>query len=170
VTKTARKRQKEEQATKRKRTRILWIAIPVILVCLAVGLAVAHGTSPATSPTSNNSSAPADRVDVVYFHRTTRCYSCRWLEAATNYTVNTYFADDLASGRLTFQVINIDEKENADIVKKYGAYGSQLFINSVKDGADHIEHATDLYPLIYNKEAFVTALKNKIEKSLNGET
>jgi hypothetical protein len=119
---------------------------------------------------SYQSSSPADRVDVVYFHRTQRCHNCIHAEELTRYTVETYFTDDLASGKVTFQSINVQDEENADVVEKYGAYGPQLFINTVKDSTDYIEEATDLYVLISNDKAFVTALKSKIEKSLNGET
>lgn len=129
-----------------------------------------NGGSATRSLPINVSSGPADRVYVVYFHRTQRCPTCIHAEELTRDTVETYFADELESDKLTFQVINIDDKQNADIVEHYGAYGSQLFINTIKDGTDHIEEATDLYVLIHNDEAFVTALKSKIEKSLNGET
>ncbi|MGQ9546357.1 MAG: nitrophenyl compound nitroreductase subunit ArsF family protein [Dehalococcoidia bacterium] len=170
MTKATRNKGKQNQAPKGKVTRILWIVVPIVVVALTTWLILAYGTSSATPPASGNSSGPADRVDVVYFHPTRRCYSCRWLEAGTNYTVNTYFVGELASGKLTFQVINIDDEANSDIVQKYRAFTSMLFINTVKDGIDHIEHATELYPLIYNEEAFVTAFKGKIEKCLNGET
>jgi hypothetical protein len=83
--------------------------------------------------------------------------------------VETYFSDELASGKLTFQVINVEDEANAGIVEKYGAYGPQLFINTIKDGTDHIEEATDVYLLIGKDEAFAKTLKSKIEKSLNGE-
>jgi hypothetical protein len=128
-----------------------------------------NGDSATDSLPINVSSGPADRVDVVYFHRTQRCHNCIHAEELTRYTVETYFADDLASGKVTFQSINVQDEENADIVEKYGSYGPQLFINTVKDSTDHIEEATDLYVLISNDKAFVTALKSKIEKSLNGE-
>lgn len=123
-----------------------------------------------TITVSYQSSGLADRVDVVYFHRTVRCSTCIHAEELTRYTVETHFKDDLASGKLTFQSLDVQDSENAAIVQKYGAYGSQLFITTVKDGTDHIEQATDLYPLIHNDEAFVETLKSKIEKSLNGET
>lgn len=159
----------KNKATKSKVTKILWIVCPIILVGLAVWLIVAYGTSPATPPASNNFSGPADRVDVVYFHRTNRCSGCIHEEELTRYTVETHFADELASKRVTFQAINYQDKANADIVDKYGAWGRQLFINTVEDDTDHIEEATDLYALIFNDEAFVETLKSKIEKSLNGE-
>ena len=160
----------KNEVTRSKVTRILWIACPIVLVCLAVWLIVAYGTSPATPPASNNFSGPAERVDVVYFHRTQRCSTCIHAEELTRDTVETHFADELASGKLTFQSIDVQDSNKAAIVNRYGAYARQLFINTVKDGTDHIEQATDLYPLIFNDEAFVETLKSKIEKSLNGET
>jgi len=83
--------------------------------------------------------------------------------------VETYFNDELASGKLTFQSVDVQDSKNAAIVEKYSAYGSQLFINTIKDGTDNIEEATEVYLLIGRDEAFANALKSKIEKSLGGE-
>ena len=120
---------------------------------------------------SYQSSGSADRVDVVYFHRTQRCYTCRYAEEWTRYTLETYFADELASGKVTFQSINVQDEANADIVEKYNnASYLTLCINTVRDGTDHIEEVTDIWLVIGDDEAFVEVVKNKIEKSLNGET
>ena len=171
MTKATRNKGNKKKVPKSKVTRILWIVCPIVLVGLAVWLIVAYGTSPATPPASNNFSGPADRVDVVYFHRTQRCYTCRYAEEQTRYTVETYFADELASGRVTYQSINVQDEENADIVKKYNnASYLTLCINTVKDGVDHIEEVTDIWLVIGNDEAFVEIVKGKIERSLNGET
>ena len=120
-------------------------------------------------PNSNNSSGPADRVEVVYFHRTQRCRTCIYAEEGTRYTLETYFEDELASGRVTFQVINVQDEENADIVKKYGASYLTLSVNAVRGGTDHIEDVTDIWFAIGDDEAFVEIVKSKIEKSLKGE-
>ncbi len=117
-----------------------------------------------------NSTGPADTVDVVYFHRTVRCATCLRAEEWTRYTVETHFAAELSSGKVTFQSIDYQDKGNNDIVERYRAYRLQLFINAIQDGTDHIEEATDLYTLLHNKEAFVTALKSKIDERLNGES
>ena len=84
--------------------------------------------------------------------------------------METYFADELGSGNVTFQSIDVQDEANADIVEKYGAYGSQLFINTLKDGTDHIEQVTDVWLVLGNDDAFIEIVKGKIEKSLNGET
>jgi len=171
VTKATKNKGKENQAPKSKVTRILWIVCPIILVGLAIWLVLAYGTSSATPPPSNNSTGPADRVDVVYFHRTQRCYTCRYAEDGTRYTLETYFADELASGRVTFQVINVEDEANADIVVKYNnASYLTLCINAVRDGTDHIEVVTDIWLAIGDDDAFVEIIKGEIEKSLSGET
>ncbi len=121
-------------------------------------------------PNSNNSSGPADRVDVVYFHRTQQCYSCRYAEEGTRYTVETYFGDELANGKVTFQSIDVQDEANTEIINKYGAYTSSLFINTIKDSSDHIEQVTDIWLVIGDDDAFVEVVKSKIEKSLKGET
>ena len=142
----------------------------LLLVCLALSL-IAGCTPPAPPPPSDEPSGPADRVDVVYFHRTHRCYTCLYAEEETRYTLETYFTDELASGKVTFQSINVEDEENADIVKKYNnASYLTLFVNTVRGGTDHIEEITDIWYVIGNDEAFVEIVKNKIEESLTGET
>lgn len=108
----------------------------------------------------------ADRVDVVYFHRPQRCYNCYYAEDGIRYTVETYFADERASGKVTFKVLNVADEENAAIVNKYKAYALSLFINTIRDGTDHIEQVTDIWLLIGDDEAFVEAVRSKIEESL----
>jgi len=173
VTETTRnkgnKNKNGSKVPKSKLTKILWIACPIVLVGLAVWLILAYGTSPATPPASNNSSSPADRVEVVYFHRTQQCYSCRYAEEGTRHTVETYFGDELANGKVTFQSIDVQDEANTEIINKYGAYTSSLFINTIKDSSDHIEQVTDIWLVIGDDEAFVELVKSKIQKSLNGE-
>ena len=140
----------------------------ILLACLALSLMVGC-TSSTTTPPSDTSLGPADRVDVVYFHRTQRCYVCYYAEEKTRYTLETYFADEMASGRVVFKVLNVQDKENAAIVNKYGAYTLSLFINTIRGGTDHIEKVTDIWYLIGDDEAFVEVVRDKIEKSLNGE-
>jgi hypothetical protein len=155
-----------------KKFKILISVLAGIALCVVVGYAISNASPGGNDgpPNSNNSTGPADRVDVVYFHRTQRCSTCIHAEELTRYTVETHFADELASGKLTFQSIDVQDSNKAAIVDEYGAYARQLFINTVKDGTDHIEQATELYPLIFDDEAFVETLKSKIEDSLAGET
>jgi len=141
-----------------------------LVVTLLFGLLCACGYPNHTNtPPPDTSSGPVDRVELVYFHRAQRCHGCIYAETTTRYTVETYFADELASGKVTFEVFNVEDKENATTVDKYGAFTSSLFINTIKDGTDHIEEVTEIWFLLDDDEAFVEALRSKIEKSLKGE-
>ena len=140
------------------------------LLLAGLVLSLLAGCTPlAPPPPSDELSGPADRVDVVYFHRTHRCYGCVYAEDQTRYTVETYFADELASGKVTFQVINVEDEQNAAIVKKYRAYTSSLFINTVRDGTDHIQEVMDIWYHLGDDAALVAVVKDKIEQSLRGE-
>jgi len=141
-----------------------------LLTILVAGMLCACGSpAPEVPSTSDTSSTPADRVEVIYFYRAQRCYSCIYAEEGTRYTVETYFADELASGKVTFEAFNVEDKKNATIVKKYGAFTSSLFINTIRDGTDHIEEVTDIWFLLGKDEAFMEIVKSKIEKRLKGE-
>jgi hypothetical protein len=124
-----------------------------------------------TSQTPDESIGSPDRVDVVYFHRPQRCPSCLCFEERIRYVVSTYFQNELDSGKMTFGVYDIGDSQNVDIVNKYGAVGSQLFINTVKDGKDNIKDIQDIWSWSCrtNKSGFDQQVKNVIQQSLKGE-
>jgi hypothetical protein len=151
------------------------VLCPLILTYLVLLLLVGCTQSltalpiPEEPPASDTSLGAPDTVEVVYFHRAQRCYSCKYAEEGTRYTVETYFKDELANGKVIFKVLNVEDEKNAAIVKKYDAFTSSLFINTVRDGAEHIEEVTDIWLVLDDNKAFVEIVKGKIEKSLKGE-
>jgi len=153
------------------------IATLVLLGCIlcACGSSASQETNPeltptptktAVAPTLQPSPGGTDYVEVVYFHRTKQCYSCRYAGDTTKYTVETYFANELASGKLVFKNIDVQDKANASIVARYGAYGSSLFINEIINGIDHIEPVTDIWYVVGKDEKFIKVVREVIEKHL----
>jgi hypothetical protein len=123
-------------------------------------------TNTQVTPTPQPSTNGTNVVEVVYFHRAQRCSGCIYAGDTTEYTVETYFADKLASGKLVFKMLNLQDPANAAIVEKYGAYTSSLFINDIKGGINQIEEVTDIWFLLHNDEKFVNLVKGEIEKHL----
>ena len=117
---------------------------------------------------SNGNTSPGlrNRVEIVYFHRDRRCYSCTRAEQLITYTIDTYYQKEVNSGKLVYKVLNVQDEANAAIAGKYGAYGSSLFLNEVRDGVDHIERVTDIWFLLSDAEAFAIRLKSHIDEHL----
>jgi hypothetical protein len=105
-------------------------------------------------------------VEVVYFHRAQRCSGCIRMQDMTEYTLNTYFADELESGEIVFVAINLQDAANADMVQKFGAYTSSLFLNDAEGGADSIEELTDVWFVLWDDEEFADTLKDAIKERL----
>ncbi len=128
------------------------------------------GTSVKTTTATQTQSPLPNRVDVIYFHVNQRCVTCLCFEEHINQVIEKYFTGAVDIGKLTYKVLNAQKAENADIARKYGAVGSQLFINFVTDGNDHIEDIQDIWNwnCRNNAPGFELKVKNVIEYNLKG--
>lgn len=117
--------------------------------------------NPEPSPTLKE-----NRIDVVYFHRTNRCNSCQYAESAIQTTLDIYYTEELNEGIITFQSVDVQNSGNSAIIEQYGAYTSQLFINTVMDNKDHIEHIEEIWSYIGDDAAFTLLVRNKINDAL----
>ena len=148
---------------------ILFLSLVSVQLCSCISPA---STSPIPSKqASAQLSGPADKVELVYFHRPHRCDACIYVEERVGYIVDTFFQEESMNGRLTYQIFDLGDKKNAAIANKYGAIGSQLFVNAKKDGTDHIRHIDRVWywDCLDDQEFFDTTVKDIIVKSLYGE-
>ncbi len=117
--------------------------------------------TPQSSP-----SVETNWLEVVYFHRTNRCKSCIYAEDQTIRVIETYFGDELANGTLIFQVFDLQDEANSEMVDKYNAHSSSLFTNEVKAGTESIQGIDDIWTKIGRDEAFTEVVKTRIEECL----
>lgn len=135
-----------------------------------IGSGATSQTSSAGRVGNQSSTSPEiNRVDVVYFHATQRCVTCLCFEEHINTVMERYFQDALQSGRLTYRVLDVQKPENKELARKYGAVGSQLFINVIKDGVDNITDIQEIWdwgcrskPLEFERK-----IRQAIEKGLS---
>ena len=107
------------------------------------------------------------KIEVFDFHSTHRCMTCNAIEANTKYTLNTYFSEELKDDIITFQVINVDEKENEKIAQKFKASGTALILNVIKQGKETQINLTDFAFMDGNdQDTFSKELKAKIDTEL----
>lgn len=111
---------------------------------------------------------PAKKLEVIYFHATRRCATCKAIEENTRKTLNTYFAGQLKSGVIKLSVINVDEEKNSKVAEKYEATGSALFLTVTGDGKESRNDMSDL-AFSYARsdpEKFIKDLRDKINQLL----
>ena len=107
------------------------------------------------------------KIEVIDFHSTHRCMTCNAIEANTKYTLDTYFAKEVKEGKITFQVINVDKKENQKIAESFEASGTALYLNVISGGNEkHIDLTNFAFMKGNEQEAFAKELKLKIENEL----
>jgi len=134
----------------------------VLVICLMLSSCNGQDKNKTTSLDKSIS-----KVEVLDFHSTHRCMTCNAIEANTKYTLETYFAPELKEEKITFQVINVDDKENKKIAEKFEAAGTALFLNVIKKGEENQINLTDFAFMNGNdREAFSKELKAKIETEL----
>ena len=115
----------------------------------------------------NSLDKSVSKIEVLDFHSTHRCMTCNAIEANTKYTLETYFAKELKANIITFQVINIDEREHEKIAEKFEASGTSLFLNVIKNGKETKVDLTDFaFMNGLDQEAFSKELQAKIKAEL----
>jgi hypothetical protein len=130
----------------------------LFLVILAA-VAVISTSFPAFAGESN----PAAKVIAYYFHGTMRCPTCHKLEQYSKETIETNFKDALASGKLEFRAVNIDDKGNEHYANDYQLYTKSLILSLVKDSKQIKWINLDkIWDYVGNKQKFMDYVKSGV--------
>jgi thioredoxin-related protein len=112
-------------------------------------------------------SLPNNRLEVYAFHGTRQCETCKNMKGNTKATLDKYFANELKSGVIVYQVIDVDDDENEKLAEKFQATGTALMINKVIDGKDNISDWSEFaFDKANDANVFNPELKIKIESAL----
>ena len=123
----------------------------------------------ATDISDSEKNIAIDKLEIYHFHGTHQCSSCIAVGQLAEETVNTYFADELKSGKIVFGHINGDLPENRLLVGAYGVTGSSLWIGTyTQDGKFSAEENVNVWYKINDKEGYMNYLKGIIEQKLAG--
>jgi hypothetical protein len=108
------------------------------------------------------------KVMAYYFHGSFRCYTCNMMERYSQEAIEANFKDALASGKLEFKAVNVEDRGNEHFVDDYKLYTKSLIISLVKDGKEVKSKNLDkIWELARNKQKFieyVTAEVNALMK------
>ncbi len=148
-----------------------YVIMGAFLVLLMLAVLGAGCSAPAATNESQGTTGagPVQKVEVYHFHRTQQCYSCVTLGAYAEETVKTYFAPEVAAGKVVFAHVNVDLPENKALVEHYGPTGSSLWIGVYNKTGFYKEENVNVWYKIGNKDDYMTYLKGVIEKRLAGD-
>jgi len=129
------------------------------------------GNSVLSDSQKENKSSPqegitVEKIEVAHFHGAHQCWSCITVGEYALKTIKEKFPEEYENGTIIFKDINGELAENKDIVIKYQARGSSLFINAIKDGVDNIEEDVTVWRLVTNENQYTSYLQNKISSLL----
>ena len=102
-------------------------------------------------------------VVAYYFHGTMRCPTCHKLEQYSKEAIETNFKDALASGKLEFKVVNVEDKGNEHYGNDYQLYTKSLILSLVKDGKEiKWKNMDKIWEYVGNKQRFIDYVKSGV--------
>jgi hypothetical protein len=107
--------------------------------------------------------AKGAHVVAYYFHGTMRCSTCHKLELYSKEAIEANFKDALASGKLEFKAVNVEDKGNEHYGNDYQLYTKSLILSLVKDGREiKWKNMDKIWEYVGNKPRFIDYVKSGV--------
>lgn len=82
----------------------------------------------AQSQNFQGKTSSADKIEVFYFHNTSRCVTCKTVEAEAKQDIETLYPDLIKQGKMSFIALNLEEEQGKLMAKKLGVSGQTLLL------------------------------------------
>ncbi|MFA5276687.1 MAG: nitrophenyl compound nitroreductase subunit ArsF family protein, partial [Candidatus Omnitrophota bacterium] len=103
------------------------------------------------------------------FHGNFRCPTCHKLETYSKEAIEENFKDEIASGKIVFNVINTDKKENRHFINDYQLYTKSLVISLIENGKEvKSKNLVKIWDYVGNKQKFFDYVAGEINSFLQG--
>ena len=128
----------------------------IIFLSYAIVLMMSSFMSTAQTSAKTTQTSTSAKVEAYYFHLTTRCVTCKAVEAEAKKDLEALYG-----AKVTFQAINIEDDANKAIVAKLKIEGQTLLL--VKgDKKINLTNEGFLYART-NPEKFKSIIKDKVD-------
>lgn len=102
-------------------------------------------------------------VTVYYFHGTFRCPTCHKLEKYAKEAIESNFKNDLASGKLSFKMVNVENKSNEHFAKDYQLYTKSVVLSLTKDGKEiRYKNLDKIWEYVRNKDRYENYVRDEV--------
>ena len=111
--------------------------------------------------------APSSKVTAFYFYGSFRCPTCHKLEEYAREAIEMNFKEALASGKLEFKPVNVEETGNEHFIRDYNLYTKALVISLKKEGREiKSENLSRIWELVRDKPQYMEYVKDGISRFL----
>jgi hypothetical protein len=100
-------------------------------------------------------------VEVYYFHMTTRCVTCKAVEAEARKNVEMLYPELFKSGKISFTALNLEEASGKSVGERLGV-NSQTLLIVTGDQKINITNEGFLYA-VSQPQKFSEVMKSKID-------
>jgi hypothetical protein len=107
--------------------------------------------------------AAGDGIRVYYFHRTLRCHTCLTVEALAHAAIEKHFADALASGRVSWQPLNIEQPGNEHFEHDFELQSQSLVLTEFANGqCVRWKNLPEVWDLVENEPALADYVRREL--------
>ena len=140
---------------------LLFVATSLVYLVVDEWQDAAEVTASDAAPSSSQSADGADtsstghRVIAYYFHQTKRCATCLAMQRYAREALEDGFPDAIASGKLVWRLVNVEEPQHRHFATAYGVITSSLVLVETVDGdRTRWNNLTDIWNLAGNELEF----------------
>jgi hypothetical protein len=143
------------------KTGALVLALAGSVIALVAGAVAGAPQKPKTAPAVAVAPTASPGVLIYYFHATTRCATCRTIEAYAKETVTSRFAADLETRRLEWRAVNVEEPANRHFIHDFQLYTRSVVVVDAKNPKRY-KVLDRVWQLVRNKPAFQSYVEQEI--------
>ncbi|RPI27862.1 MAG: hypothetical protein EHM61_07040 [Acidobacteria bacterium] len=144
----------------------LLTAFGVLDVCGCTGF---NGNAREVEAARQTNQAPTadSKVVAYYLHGTTRCNTCRTIEAYATEAVQTGFGDALKAGKVEWRTLNVEEPANRHFIKDYQLYTRSVVLASYQgDKQLRWKNLEKVWELVGDKPGFTRYVQTEVKSFL----
>ncbi|OGS41733.1 MAG: hypothetical protein A3J82_01895 [Elusimicrobia bacterium RIFOXYA2_FULL_69_6] len=145
---------------------LAFVGISVVFAILQERRPAPQAQAPALVSAPAPAPAKAGKPVVIarYCHGSARCSNCVKIERYSREAIETGLRKALDSGRLRFEIVNVEEPANRHYVQDYGLYTKSLVLIA-EAGGKEVRHKVlnDVWNHLSDKTAFMAYVRSETE-------
>ena len=106
---------------------------------------------------------PNQQLIVYYFYGDVRCPTCHKLEGYAKEAIETYFAQDLADGKIQWKPTNVDTAGNEHFIKDYELVTKSVILSRKVNGQQVSWKNLDrIWDLVSEKDKYLAYIRDSV--------